>query len=276
MENTSTGRTASPSTPTTDGPRTAAPHALAHPAWAHAHTSRCWWDHRQARWVCPGPLVPPGGVDVRDMIVVHTAMLRELRLLPAAVEAVPDGDRRSVRRVVGHLDLVAGMLHHHHEGEDELLWPVLRPRLTPAEVELLEVAEAQHVAIEAGLGEVEVARRAWLHSASVADGRVLSDALGRLSGLLREHTDAEERHLLPLASRRLSEEEWQAVGAAGAASVPKRSLPLVLGMFAYEGDPDVLASMLASAPPPVRALVPRLGRHLYARRARAVHGTPRP
>ncbi len=271
MENTTTGAAG------TATARGAAPsHALAHPAWAHAHTSRCWWDPDQARWVCPSPLVPPGGVDVRDMLVVHTAMLRELRLLPAAVAAVPDGDRRSARRVVRHLDLVAGLLHHHHEGEDELLWPVLRPRLTPAEVELLEVAEAQHVAIEAGLAEVDVARRAWVRSAAYVDRDALADALRRLSDLLREHTDAEERHLLPLVSRRLSEAEWHAVGEAGAASVPKKDVALVLGMFAYEGDPEVLASMLASAPPPVRALAPRLGARLYARRALAVHGTARP
>jgi hypothetical protein len=106
---------------------------------SHQHSTACWWDHRQARWTCersprhsaPDPLEldQDRHVDVRDMIVVHTALLREFRLAPAAVERVTTGDRRQARRVGRHLDLLCTLMHHHHAGEDELLWPVLSPRL---------------------------------------------------------------------------------------------------------------------------------------------------
>ena len=51
---------------------------------------------------------------------------------------------------------------------------------------------------------------------------------------------------------------------------------LIFGMFAYEGDPEVLTTMLHSAPPPARVIVPLLAPRIYARYAKRIHGTPRP
>ena len=58
--------------------------------------------------------------------------------------------------------------------------------------------------------------------------------------------------------------------------MPKPVLVLAFGMFAYEGDPDVLRAMLSSAPAVPRFVVPRIAPRVYARRARGVHGTRTP
>jgi hypothetical protein len=215
-------------------------------------------------------------VDVRDMIVVHTAMLREFRLAPAAVARVAFGDRKQAGLVDGHLGLLCDMLHHHHVGEDELLWPPLRERLPANTVARLDVAEEQHTALDAALDRVARAREEWVVRIDGQTRDRLADSLKTVHTLLAEHLDAEERMLLPLAAAYLTEAEWRAVGEAGAASVPKSKLLLVFGMFAYEGDPGVLADMLSAAPPPVRFLVPRLAPRAYARCAARVHGTRRP
>ena len=47
-------------------------------------------------------------------------------------------------------------------------------------------------------------------------------------------------------------------------------------MFMYDGDPDVIRHMLSSAPPLVRALLPRIAPRAYARYCRRVHGTRNP
>jgi hemerythrin-like domain-containing protein len=239
----------------------------------HAHTSRCWWDFRQAGWVCEQPTT---GVDVRDMVVVHTALLREFRLAPGAVERVAPGDTRSAAAVDAHLELLCTLLHHHHHGEDELLWPVLGPRLTQQQRALVDVAEAQHAGIEQALVDVGHARASWQRDVVTSTATALAVALRSLHRLLTEHLEAEERHLLPLASACLTQAEWDAIGAAGASGVPRSALLLVFGMFAYEGDPAVLASMLHSAPPPVRPVVSRLAPRAYARHARKIHGTRQP
>ena len=251
-------------------------------ATGHQHIDACWWDHHRARLVCPPPPVaaPPVVeqplVDVRDMIVVHTAMLREFRLAPSAVARVPAGARRAARRVDAHLAMLCDLLHHHHSGEDELLWPPLRTALPPAGQALLDDAEAQHAGIDQALRQVTTARARWVADIDSTGRDQLVAALHRLRGLLAEHLDTEERTLLPLAAAHLTPAQWGAVGAAGAASVPKSKMLLVFGMFAYEGDPQVLADMLRPAPPPVRLLVPLAAPKVYARHANRIYGTSRP
>ncbi|MBB6627489.1 hemerythrin domain-containing protein [Nocardioides sp. KIGAM211] len=259
-----------------------------HPT-AHAHTSRCWWDHTKPGWVCPAgdentPPSPASAVvevdhaevDTRDMVVVHTAVLREFRLLRGAVARTAGGDRDQARVVDAHLGLMCDLLHHHHEGEDELLWPLLAARLPAGSQPLLALAEAQHDGLHQALAAVGVARHAWIENASGVSRDALVRGLEVLSRLLTEHLEDEERNLLPLAATYLTAAEWQAVGEHGAASTPKAALPLVVGMFAYEGDPAVLKATLASAPLVPRLLVPRIAPGVYARRARKVYGTRTP
>lgn len=251
----------------------------------HRHSTGCRWSHEQSRWVCATPPLPAATttkglgqppVDVRDMLVVHTALLREFRLAPAAVVRVPAGARSRAATVDRHLGLLCDMLHHHHAGEDELLWPVLRSRLPAKDLTHLDEAEGQHAGLGQALDRVGTARRGWVERVDADSRDVLVEALQTLHRLLAEHLDGEERTLLPLAAAHLTEREWRAVGEAGAAAIPKRTLPLVFGMFAYEGDPEVLAGMLAAAPTLPRLLVPRIAPRVYARRAAQVHGTARP
>lgn len=215
-------------------------------------------------------------VDVRDMIVVHTAMLREFRLAPAAVRRTPAADHKQAAYVADHLRLLGDMLHHHHQGEDELLWPKLRARAKPNSLKVIEEVEAQHEVIDSTLSRVEVRRTAWAEDPTIGPREGLAEELGGLHSVLVDHLDLEERALLPLAAMLLTTDEWHAVGAAGSAALPKSAMPLVIGMFTYEGDPAVVTDMLKAAPLLVRTLVPVIAPHVYARRARQIYGTSRP
>lgn len=59
------------------------------------------------------------------------------------VRAVPAGDVPRAKQIAAHPAEVLSTLHHHHTGEDELLWPKLLQR---AEMErpLIERMESQH------------------------------------------------------------------------------------------------------------------------------------
>ena len=250
----------------------------------HDHSARCWWNSDLAEWVCaaatgprPAAMEPDRPlVDVRDMIVVHTALLREFRLAPAAVARVGLGSTRQAAAVDRHLRFLCDMLHHHHAGEDELLWPKLRDRLPDSALRAIDDVEAQHAGIDAALAEVSAARARWVDGASATSRDELAARLGRLHALLKEHLDLEESAVLPLAASVLTDAEWSAIGDAAAAAMPRSTLLLAFGMFAYEGDPAVLKAMLDSAPAVPRLLVPRIAPRVYARRATQVHGTARP
>jgi hypothetical protein len=51
---------------------------------------------------------------------------------------------------------------------------------------------------------------------------------------------------------------------------------LGLGMMLYEGDPEVIALELRSAPAPLRSLLLDLGGLAFRRYARRIHGTATP
>lgn len=210
------------------------------------------------------------------MIVVHTALLREFRLAPTAVSRVAAGDRRHAAAVDRHLGLLCGLLHHHHASEDQLLWPPLRSRLPTEALALVEAAETEHSGIEQALSGVTAARHQWADRPMRITSEPLIERLQTLHERLAQHLGTEERTLLPLAAAYLNDREWAAIGQAGASAIPKLAMPLVFGMFAYEGDPDVLAHMLHSAPALPRLLIPLIAPRAYARQATQIYGTARP
>ena len=214
--------------------------------------------------------------NARPALVVHGALRRELRLTAPLVRQVAEGDTDRAAVVGRHLDLVLRMLHHHHETEDEGVWPQLRDRAGEEVVPLVEVMEGQHARIDELTRAGEALLPVWMRDASGAVGEQLAAGLDELQAVLVEHLELEERELLGLAEEHLTEEEWEAMGAKAQAAFPGKERTLVFGILEYEADPEVIAQMLASAPPPVRFLVPRLARRAYRRQAVAVHGTPTP
>lgn len=214
--------------------------------------------------------------DTSAMAVVHSFYRRELRLAAGVVRAVGAGDTRRAAVVADHLDLVGRHLHHHHTTEDELLWPLLLERV-PEELEpIVHLMESHHARVDSLQDEIAAQLVRWRDGASAADRDRLAELYGDLFRDLVEHLDAEEQRLLPIAARHVSQEEWDRMGDVGRKGTPRREQSVIFGMLAYDGDPEAVALMLAKAPPPVRWLVPRLGRRAFARHARRIHGTPTP
>jgi len=215
-------------------------------------------------------------LDTRDMVVVHNAFRGEFGLAAALVRGVAAGDETRAGVVATHLDLLLSLLHHHHEGEDRLLWPTLLER-APGEVdELVATMEAQHHGIHHIIDAVEVVMPFWQATADAAARGELATLLDELQRALVEHLEAEEHDLLPLAAQKLTDEEWHRLGEEGVGGVPKKLLPLVFGMLMYRGDPEVIAGMLSHAPLLPRLVMPFAAPRSYARYAKRIHGTATP
>ncbi len=218
----------------------------------------------------------PALVDTRDMVTVHRFLRREFRLAPRLVRQVAAGDVRRAEVVAGHLDLLGGFLHHHHTAEDVRLWPLLLERVPDELAPLVQLMEDQHHRVDQLLQEVATVLPQWRTSASAADRDHVATLMADLYMALHEHMAAEEEHILPLAARTVTIAEWEAVGEEASAGQDRRLMPLLLGMIQYEGDPEVIAAMLAKAPRLLRLVVPRLSRRAFRRYALAVHGTATP
>jgi len=214
--------------------------------------------------------------DTSIMPTIHTFYRREIRLAGGVIRRVADGDVRRAAVVAEHLDLVARSLHEHHTAEDELLWPKLLDRVPEELAPIVRLMEAQHGQVDALLSEIGELRPRWAAAAGAADRDRLAGLFDQLCVHLAEHLDAEEERLLPIAARAVTQAEWEEMGVRARENQRRSEMALTFGMIQYEGDPVVVAKMLAEAPPPVRWLVPRLGRRAFRRHAMVIHGTPTP
>jgi hemerythrin-like domain-containing protein len=218
----------------------------------------------------------PGTVDTRDMIEVHRVIRREFALMPAMARATAAGDVARAKTVAGHIELMSRILAIHHGEEDRQLWPTLLERapdqLSPAAGRM----ETQHEQIHQASESAAALLPQWTATAAAPERARLAEVLDQLCILLHEHLAAEEQHILPLAARHLTQGEWDRLGAEGFAQVPKKRLPVIIGMLMYQGDAEVIGSMLAHAPALARLVMPVLAPRAYRRYARRVHLTATP
>ena len=217
-----------------------------------------------------------GLTDVRMMIVVHRIFRRELGLAVPGVQNTRPGDVARAGLLATHLRLMLDGLHGHHTHEDDMLWGALEERVPEALEPLVELMEEQHAEVARLVVELEPQVTAWGASASAPDRDRLAATLDALVTAMCVHLDAEERDVLPLMARHLTQEEWDAFAKAGGDATPKRLMLMSLGAMLYEADPDAIAPEMAKVPAPLRRVVPWLARRSYARYARRVHGTPTP
>lgn len=211
-----------------------------------------------------------------EMRTIHSAFRRELRLAPDLLRSVEHGDRLRAGLVATHLDLLDRFLHHHHSIEDDMLWPKLLVRV-PAEIApVVELMESQHETVAELLEQTAVLRAEWRKDADASRAAQLAAVYARLHDALVEHLDAEEQHVMPLVESCITAKEWARIGKAAQRSTPLKDGPRMLGMLAYDGDPDVMREMLGSVPGPARGIVLKVGRRAYAKHAARVYGTSTP
>jgi hemerythrin-like domain-containing protein len=207
--------------------------------------------------------------DTQEMVIVHRVFRREFRLMPQMVRSTPAGDLARAELVAAHVSELTTALHHHHEGEDELLWPPLLERVTPR-AELLERMKAEHAHVATVIIEAERLVGGWRVSAAIDLRDQLADCLEQLSTALNAHLAEEEAEVLPLAAEYLSVEEWALLGERGMASIPKNRLLVFLGYILEEASPEERASFLHHVPLPGRVAYRLIGQRQQQREARTL------
>jgi hemerythrin-like domain-containing protein len=185
--------------------------------------------------------------DTSHMPKVHTMFRREFALLPALVQSVGDKDEERADVVAGHIRLLSLVLHHHHSGEDAVLWPLLLAR-APREVDpVVRLAAGHHQAIDELLARIDVLLGNWASGAASEDGEALARALERLAVTAYEHMGLEEKLVLPVAERHVFASEWDTMVATEAASIPPEVGPVLAGMLMYEAGPEVVPPQMRAA-----------------------------
>ncbi len=196
-------------------------------------------------------------IDVRDMAIVHRTFRNAYDESARLVRAAPAPSPGRVAFLADHIDFALTMLHVHHEGEDELLYPKLIER-APDQAAVTEQVDHEHQLIKTALDATSAACTAWRQQPSAQTGEALAAALGQLNSVVQPHLDDEEQKVVPLAAVTLTQQEWDALGKHAVAQIPRNKRPIAFGMILEPlGEAD-RAHMMHVLPPPVRMLYPLL------------------
>ena len=204
------------------------------------------------------------GCETHDMVLVHRAFRREFALLPRMVRAVSPGDLTQRGVICTHAREMTAMLHHHHTGEDELVWPRLRERAA-LDASLVDRAQTQHEVIGRLLAGLDDALRRFAETADPTPGSELASVLDQVSIALNEHLDEEEAAILPIVAETLTAGEWEELSQRGMAAMSKPRLLVLLGHILEEADNDERAAFLKHVPLPARVGYRLFGRRRYLR-----------
>ena len=213
--------------------------------------------------------------DTSDMVIVHRMFRRECALLPQLVAAVAGGDLARARTVAGHAREVLDMLHHHHVGEDELLWPRLSAR-TRFHADLLARMDSQHQGLAVLLEHAATSFTAWQNAPTAPTSTALTALLEQLSAGLNEHFDEEEAAVLPIVERVITAAEYQEVGQRGLVSIPLTRRLVVLGYLLEGATPQERSDFLAAVPAPARLAYRLIGARQHRHETTRLRGPLHP
>ena len=186
-----------------------------------------------------------GDADLTIMLAAHDAFRRDLTRLVRAAAAADLSDPARRQSVAAGWELFKHQLHLHHTAEDEIIWPVLRPRLAHSEhaLSVLDSMEDEHELTDPLLAAVDAGFAR--HEDSLAD--VIDALVSSLTG----HLAHEERDGLPLIGVALTAAEWRRVGFKIAR---RNGLSEGGEMFAWILDGADGDAARRTLPPPLRLL----------------------
>jgi iron-sulfur cluster repair protein YtfE (RIC family) len=210
--------------------------------------------------------------DTRMMAIIHDGLRRDLARAIAVVSTEPYPDDRQRDAIGEHIGWMMEFLHAHHDGEDTVLWPLVRERDGGAG-ELLDAMEADHRRIAPLIDACTTAAGGYRSAASGQARGALRDALQTLADALLPHLQREEGELMPIFSVAVTERERRALEHEH--FIKPKSLTQLgrEGHWLLDGlDPERRRVLLHAVPPIPRFVLVRGFARRYRRRATVCWG----
>lgn len=164
----------------------------------------------------PGQAAAPAGpVELLPMYLMHHAFRRDLSAFTAAAASTPVEQRAPWRLLEQRWSQFARVLHHHHSGEDTVLWPLLLARVDAVRDRdgraTLEAMEAEHSEIDPLLDGCAAGLARLAEQADEDARAALVVRLNATRERLGHHLGHEERDAMALVQAHLTPAEWDAM-----------------------------------------------------------------
>jgi hypothetical protein len=185
------------------------------------------------------------------MAAVHKVFRTSLAAGPELVGSAAGNDERRALIANYYSNLMA-FLKVHHEGEEELVFPLLAER-DPEHADVVKKAEGQHADIVGRMLAASASVNSWELKGDQEAAELLN-ALQALNTSLIPHLDQEEAEIVPLAAEHLTPEEWGAMPGHAMRSFDGDKIWLIMGLIRENLTQQQREAMLANMPPPAREM----------------------
>jgi hemerythrin-like domain-containing protein len=141
--------------------------------------------------------------------IIHAAVRRDVARTEQALRVLPDGDTARAREIRTAWRNLVRELTHHHEAEDEHVWPFLESR--GVDLTLLEEMEAEHAAMKQALSSVSTSLDEVVAAPSSINATAAADEVARAREVINGHLDHEERDVEGPMGALHDDEEFKAL-----------------------------------------------------------------
>ncbi len=194
--------------------------------------------------------------DTSDMPAVHKVFRSSLASAPAFLSSAAGNDERRALMVNYYTNLIS-FLEAHHDGEEELVFPLLIERV-PEQKALIERVAGQHTEVVGLMGAVRDSLGSW-DAKGDAEASGVVRSLRSLDDVLSPHLDQEEAKIVPLAAEHLTVEEWGALPGHAMGSFGGDKIWLIMGLIRENFTEQQRDMMLEHMPPPARQMWETMG-----------------
>ncbi|MBF8185781.1 hemerythrin domain-containing protein [Nonomuraea sp. K274] len=172
---------------------------------------------------------------IHDIHRRATSLLAEAAARPSA----PPAALAEVR------DFLVAHLHHHHESEDDILWPMIKAK-APTAADPLAGLSDEHDRLDAALDALGAAPM------DDSDRTALLDTAVAVRDLVHLHLEHEEPALFPALRDHVSEAAWAEFSQHVMATTPQVGMHLLVGFLEQVGTPEEVEMLIGGIPAPVR------------------------
>lgn len=194
--------------------------------------------------------------------IIHAAVRRDVARTEQALRALREGDVARVRQLQTAWANLVRELTHHHEAEDEHVWPFLQSRGFDAG--LMGEMEAEHVAMKTALSSVSTSLQVLAGAPTTANATAAADEVARAATVINGHLDHEERDVEGLMDELKEDAEFKALTKKLRPQSTVDAANALAWMQDGAGDRE-LAALKATIPAPVVAVLTTLVARRYKR-----------
>lgn len=199
-------------------------------------------------------------LDTSEMAGVHKVFRMSLAGSAELVaSAVGDGARREM--VANYYENMIAFLAVHHNGEEELLFPLLSERV-PEHKDLVEQAAREHAEIHSRVSSVNEHVESWRESGEEGAAGIVR-ALEDLAEVLVPHLDREEAVIMPMVAEHVTAEEWGMLPGHAFGNFGGDKIWLIMGLIRENFTEAQRATMLEHMPPPARDMWESMGERSF-------------